>query len=474
LILAAGEGTRMRSSVPKVLHELCGVPLILRVLNTVRELKPVSIGVIVGHGGKEVIDRLKGSAADVDFLWQKAQKGSGHAVKTAAPWLKKSLKISPNVMVLCADTPLVRSKTLKSLFDTHCIGKNGATILTADFSNPFGYGRIKRDSGRRVEGIVEEKDAGPEERNIKEVNSGIYFFDTGKLLDAIPLIRNDNAKKEYYLTDVVGLFYGRNVPVETLRMSEEDALVDNMGVNSRVDLALAESILQKEITERWMREGVTILNPASVYIGENVAIGRDAVILPGTMLLGQTAIGERSVIGPNSYVEDSKIGENALVRASYVFGSVVGNYVLIGPFSHLRKGNVVRDGAKIGNFCEIKNSAIGKKTKVPHLSYVGDSALGENVNVGAGTITCNYDGKLKHKTVVGSGVFIGSNVNLVAPVKIGAGAVLGAGSTITNDVPPGALALERSGQVVKKGWAKNRAVKAEIKNEKPARRVCGG
>ncbi len=454
LILAAGQGTRMISSLPKVLHPVCEVPMVLRVLRAVRASGPAQVGLVVGHAGK-LIQETVAPQIKTDFVWQKKQRGSGHAVREATNWIKKCVsKKVRHIMIVSGDTPLIAPETLKALYQFHASSGMSATVLTSQVANPFGYGRIVRDPSYRFKRIVEEKDASGDEKQIREINSGIYCFDAKKLLEALPQLKNDNAKKEYYLTDVIGYFYSKGYPMETFGQYTYDGASETLGVNSRVELADAEQILQKRIQTGWMKKGVTILNPGASHIGEEVHLSADVVVLPGTMIVGKTRVGSGSKLGPNSYIEDSEIGVNATIRASFVYGSKIGERAQVGPYTHLRTGSVLKAGARVGNFSEMKNSTLGLGSKVSHLSYVGDATLGDRVNVGAGVITCNYDGKHKHRTLIGSDVFVGSNVNLVAPVQVGAGALIAAGSTITQNVPSDSLAIARSQQVVKKGWAK--------------------
>ena len=452
LILAAGEGTRMKSSTPKVLHKLNEVPILKRVLETVESLKPRSIGIVVGAGSARVRREIGGGST----IWieQKARRGSGHAVQTAMPWIRRSLKSSPHLLILCGDTPLLKAETLRELHDFHRAQGNSATVLSALLENPFGYGRIVKGGDGTVRRIVEEKDASAQEKEIREVNSGVYCFQSEKLLEALPELKNENAKGEYYLTDVIEILNRKDRRAGAVTI--KNGSLETVGVNSRADLALAEAEIQKEILKRWMDAGVTVISPAATYIGEEAEIGRDTVLLPGTMLLGKTKIGEGCKIGPNAFIEDSAVGDMVSIRASFIYGSRIEEDVKIGPFAHLRPGTVVKKGARVGNFTEIKQSRIGKDSKVSHLSYIGDTEIGDDVNVGAGVVTCNFDGVKKHKTVIGKKSFVGSNVNLVAPVRIGEGAVIGAGSTITEDVPAHALAIERTQQTVKKGWARRK------------------
>ncbi|MBI2915369.1 MAG: bifunctional UDP-N-acetylglucosamine diphosphorylase/glucosamine-1-phosphate N-acetyltransferase GlmU [Elusimicrobia bacterium] len=458
LILAAGEGTRMRSKTAKVLHPLSGTPLLSHVLEKVTPLNPRTLGVVIGRNGEEVREKFR-SQSKIAFLWQKNPLGSGDAVRCCLGWIKKNARKTPTLLILCGDTPLISSETLSALLQRHAEQNNSATILSATVTNAMGYGRIVRDSQKRVRKIVEEKDATPAERKIQEINSGIYCFDARKLTDVLPLLKNENAKKEFYLTDVIEHLYRKGLRVETVQpasKSSQDLIEETLGVNDRSDLSRAEKIMQRRIAEHWMKSGVTILNPETTYVDAGVQIGSDSKLFPGTMLLGKTRVGTGCHIGPNSFIEDSEIGNGVTVRASFVYGTQVKDGVQIGPFSHIRKGTVLAKGARIGNFTEIKNSSIGQETKVSHLSYIGDASLGHEINVGAGAITCNFDGKKKHRTVIGSKSFVGSNANLIAPLQIGARAVIAAGSTVTQTVPPDSLAIERAPFVIKPGWTKKK------------------
>lgn len=454
LILAAGSGTRMRSLTPKVLHPLADVPLIEHIIQTVRQLNPNSIGLVVGHGKEKIVEKL-GTHKNLEFITQKEQLGSGNAVQSSVSWIKKCGKRSPKLLVLCGDAPLITTETLQSLLTSHAQEKNAATILSSIVSNPTGYGRIVRNSNEHVKKIVEEKDSTLEEKKIREVNSGVYCFDVDKLLESLPQLKNQNAKGEFYLTDIIEFLHDRGYVVEALQ-SDPEKKDETLGINTRADLAFAEMILQQKIIRKWMEAGVTFINPLTSFVGKDVKIGKESEILPGTMLMGKTEIGEGSKIGPHSYIKDSVVGNNTRIRASFIYGAKIGNNCKIGPFTHLRAGTVISQGARIGNFTEIKNSSIGVGSKVSHLAYIGDATLEEDINVGAGAITCNFDGKKKHRTYIGAKSFVGSNVNLIAPVRIGARALLAAGSTITKDVPDDALAIERSTQTIKEGWTKKK------------------
>ena len=454
LILAAGEGTRMRSSTPKVLHSIADVPLIEHVIATVNQLDPISIGVVVGHRKDQIIEHV-GIRKNLEFIEQKKQLGSGNAVQSSLDWIKKQRKISSQLLILCGDAPFITPETLKALLALHQEGNCAATLLSSQVLDPTGYGRIIRNSKNYVKKIVEEKDATPEEKKIQEINSGVYCFNPEKLLKILPQLKNQNAKGEFYLTDVIEFLHEQGESIKTLLAKPEDT-DEALGINSRADLANAEIIMQQKIMRRWMNAGVTFINPMTSFVGKEVQIGKDTEILPGTLLLGKTKIGNGCKIGPHSYIKDSTVGDTVRIRASFIYGTKIGSHCKIGPFTHLRAGTTIANNARIGNFTEIKNSQIGKESKVSHLSYIGDATLEEDINVGAGAITCNFDGKKKHRTFIGSKSFVGSNVNLIAPVKIGKRVLVAAGSTITKDVPDDALAIERNSQTVKEGWTKKK------------------
>lgn len=437
LILAAGKGTRMKSDLPKVLHRLCGEPMVRHVIQTVRELALDRCVVVVGHGAEMVKSELAGE--NVEFVVQDRQLGTGHAVMMA----EHLLPSSGDVLLLCGDTPLIRAETLKKLVDYHRSQKAQATILTALFANPFGYGRIVRDGSHRVVKIVEEKDASPEEKKINEINSGIYCFAVEALRRALRTITPQNAQGEYYLTDVIPAILAEGGKVEGFALEDCEEI---LGINDRRQLAQADKIMRLRVAEKLMLEGITIVDPALTFIDKGVKIGKDTVIYPNVYIEGKTEIGTGCVIRGNTRITDCILGDNCTVENSVLVQSTFGQGVTIGPFAYVRPGTVVEAEVKIGDFVEIKNSVIGTGTKVPHLSYIGDSHIGKKVNIGAGTITCNYDGVAKHRTVVEDGAFIGSNSSLVAPVTIGKGAIIGAGSAISKDVPPNALGITRATQ----------------------------
>jgi len=448
VVLAAGEGTRLKSHIPKVLHEVVGRSLLEHVLDAVAPLKG-SVGVVLGRGADLVKERLS-YCVGLNFFLQKERRGSGDAVKPTAGWLKKR---GGDVLVLCGDAPLIRPETIKALYRLHAKQKNAVTLLTATVDDATGYGRVRRDVAGRPVAIVEHKDASVDERTIREINSGAYCFSVEDLLSGLTRLRPNNAKGEYYITDVVADIVGRGRPVGALCLSNGEEI---LGVNNRWELADAGRRLKDRLLRRLMDSGVTVVDPSSTWVDVGVRVGRDTILEPGTLLKGNTSIGCQSVVGPWTRLTDCRVGDGVVLEAVFAEDARVNNGARVGPWARLRPGAVVGSGAHVGNFVEIKKSRLGSGAKVNHLSYIGDAEVGAGVNVGAGVITCNYDGFNKHPTVMGPGAFIGSNVNLVAPVRVGAGAVVGAGSTITKNVPADALVLERSSVVVKAGWARER------------------
>ncbi|MCL6635566.1 MAG: bifunctional UDP-N-acetylglucosamine diphosphorylase/glucosamine-1-phosphate N-acetyltransferase GlmU [Peptococcaceae bacterium] len=447
VVLAAGKGTRMKSRLPKVLHQLCGRPMISHVLDAVRGAGAGRIVVVVGHGADQV-SRVIGEGASIAL--QAEQLGTGHALLQAGPFLDH---FKGSVLVVCGDTPLITSSTLAGLAAEHVSSGAAATVLTAIVDEPHGYGRVIRDGEGRVIRIVEEKDAGPEEKLVREINTGIYCFAANGLFEALAGLRPANAQGEYYLTDIIGRYVEKGLPVRAATAGDPEEV---SGINDRVQLARAERLMREAILEDLMRSGVTVVDPASTFIDRRVKIAPDTVIYPFTIIEGDSIIGEGCVIGPGTRLKDARVGESVTIQNSIVLESTVGNGAAIGPFAYLRPGTVIGKDVKVGDFVEIKKSFIGDGSKVPHLSYLGDAVVGRKVNIGAGTITCNYDGQRKWPTEIGDGAFIGSNANLVAPVKIGPGAYVGAGSTITKDIPGGALGVERARQTVVADWAKKK------------------
>ncbi|GED55896.1 bifunctional UDP-N-acetylglucosamine diphosphorylase/glucosamine-1-phosphate N-acetyltransferase GlmU [Brevibacillus formosus] len=445
IVLAAGKGTRMRSTRCKVLHEVCGKPMIQHIVDRLHGLGIHEIILIVGHGAEQVKNQF---GASVRYAYQSEQLGTAHAVMMAADLLQDK---QGTTIVLSGDTPLVREKTLEQLLEQHETQHAAATVLTARVDDPTGYGRLIRDANGLVERIVEHKDATAEERQVCEINTGMYCFDNQKLFQAISRVKNDNAQKEYYLPDVLTILNEQN---ECIGAFMTDDAEEGTGVNDRIQLACAERLLRMRINEQHMQNGVTIIDPTSTYIDADVCIGPDTVIHPGTYLRGKTKIGPACVIGPNADVSDCIVGGNVEIRYTNACNSTIRDGAVVGPYAYIRPGSDVGEVAKVGDFVELKNSRLGKGAKVAHLSYIGDSDIGEHVNVGCGTITVNYDGVRKHKTIVGDHAFIGCNANLIAPVTIGEGAYVAAGSTITDDVPNDALAIARERQSIKEQYAK--------------------
>ena len=449
LILAAGKATRFKSEHSKLLHRLAGRLLGEYVVRAAQEAGPDCLYMIVGHEGEEV--RKAFARTGLVFIEQKEQLGTGHAVMTARPELEKCT--SPTVLVLVGDAPLLRSKTLLKLVDTHQQERAAATILTTYLEYPTGYGRIVREESR-VRAIVEEKVATPEERKIREINSGILCFSRSHLLAHIEELSAANAQKEYLLTDLVEIFNRHRLKVAAFPVTDSRQV---LGVNDRIELAQIEKLLRLRKAVALMGQGVTVVDPQATYIDPDVEAGRDTVIEPGASLLGRTRLGVDCHIQSHCTIADSSLADHVTVRpCSVIANSEIASGATIGPFAHLRDGVVIEENARIGNFVEVKKSRVGRGTKALHLTYLGDATLGANANIGAGTVTCNYDGARKNPTVIEDGVFIGSGCMLVAPVRIGKGSYTAAGSAITEDVPPDSLAIARSRQVTRKGWAKDR------------------
>lgn len=444
VILAAGKGTRMKSELPKVMHLMAGQPLIDHVLDKVANLGIDKVITIAGHGRERLTEHL-GQRTKV--VVQSEQLGTGHAVMQVIPYLKEEC----NVLVLSGDQPLLSEKTIRALMAHHDATGASATVLTALMDNPFGYGRIIKNDA--FLGIIEEKDADACQKEIKEVNTGTYCFESEALISALQKITPKNAQGEYYLTDVFDSLLTSGCKIET--MCTQDA-TEAFGINNRVQLAEAEDILYDRIKKYWMMEGVTIINPASVFIDSRAVLGRDVIISPFTMIKGNTRIDDDARIGPGVTLVDTHCQRGCQIEHSVVREAIIGENCVVGPYAYIRPGTVLGSGVKVGDFVEIKNSQISDGSKVPHLSYIGDSKVGKNVNIGAGTITCNYDGQLKHQTTIGDNVFVGSNTNFVAPVTIGDNAMIGAGSTITKDVPVQALAIERAQQKNIENWSKTK------------------
>jgi bifunctional UDP-N-acetylglucosamine pyrophosphorylase/glucosamine-1-phosphate N-acetyltransferase len=455
VVLAAGKGTRMKSSRPKVLHDLAGRPLIEHVLATAEPLGASSTIIVVGHGAADVEQALAGRP-NVQFVLQSPQLGTGHAVLQAESPLSGR---RGTLLLLYGDVPLLQTATLDRLLERHRLTGAEATVLTTNLSDPSGYGRIVRDGDGRIARIVEERDASADERAIREINSGIYVFEIAPLFPALHRLAADNAQGEYYLTDLVAAYRRDGRMFETLCLQDPTEL---RGVNSRIDLADLAAVLFARKRRALMLDGVSLQDPATTYVDDTVEVGADTVLAPGVTLTGTTRVGARCHIHPNVRIADSVIGDDVTVLDhSIVVQSVVGSRVRLGPFAHLRPHSRLADDTHVGNFVELKNTSLGRGSKANHLAYLGDAAVGERVNVGAGAITCNYDGTRKHPTVIEDDVFIGSDSQLVAPVTIGRGSYVAAGSSITEDVPPDSLAVARARQTNKPGWANGRRAKKD-------------
>ena len=437
VILAAGQGTRMKSKLYKVLHPVCGKPMVQHVVDHIQTLDVKRIVTVVGHGAEMVKQQLGDKS---EYVLQAEQLGTAHAVQQAEAILSSE---EGTTLVVCGDTPLIRPETMQALFEHHQAKKAKATILTAIAENPTGYGRILRGDNGQVEQIVEQKDASAEQQLVKEINTGTYCFDNKALFETLKLVKNDNAQGEYYLPDVIEILQKQGEVVEAYVTGDFE---ETLGVNDRVALSQAEALMRTRINEKHMRNGVTIINPDATYISAEAMIGRDTVIQPGSMIEGTTVIGEDCIIGPNTQIIDSRIGDRTTVHSSVVRESAVAEDTAIGPFANIRPLSDIGSHVKIGNFVEVKKSKLGNDTKVSHLSYIGDAEIGSNVNVGCGSITVNYDGKNKFQTIIEDDVFVGCNTNLVAPVKVGKGSFIAAGSTITKEVPEDALAIARARQ----------------------------
>ncbi len=444
IILAAGEGTRMKSATPKVLHQIAGRSLLGHVIEAASTIEPEHLVVVVGHGGDQVIAHLDEVAPWVATVEQTQRNGTGHAVRIALEFLSErgvETGEAP-VVVLTGDTPLLTGDSLVTMLTSHVASAAQVTVLTTELTNPFGYGRIIR-SGNQVVGIVEEKDATPQQREISEINSGMYAFDGAALHTAIAGLNTNNSQGEEYLTDVIEIMTSREGIVIGVSAHEPS---DILGINDRAQLATAAGIMRDRINEKWMKAGVTMLDPASTWIDVDAELAADVTLLPQTILRGPTAIEAGAHIGPGTTLISAEVGANAVVRHTWAELVVIGAGANVGPYTYLRPGTVIGDSGKAGAFVEMKNAQLGEGSKVPHLSYVGDATIGAGTNIGAGTIFVNYDGVEKNHTTVGDHVRVGSNTMLIAPVVIGDGAYTAAGSVITDDVPAGSMAVGRSRQ----------------------------
>ncbi|WP_314395826.1 bifunctional UDP-N-acetylglucosamine diphosphorylase/glucosamine-1-phosphate N-acetyltransferase GlmU [uncultured Gemella sp.] len=445
VILAAGKGTRMQSKLYKVLHKVCDRTMVELVLDSLNDLEMQEVITVVGHGAervKEVLgDRTK-------FVLQEEQLGTAHAVKVAKDELKDK---EGTTIVMYGDTPLIRPETINSMLDHHENTNAKATVLTAIADDPFAYGRIIRDVNGKLVKIVEEKDATEQEKKIKEINSGIYCFDNKLLFEMLEKVKNDNKQGEYYLPDVLGLIREQKEIIETYLCEDFD---ETFGVNDRVALAYAENVMRNRINTKHMLAGVTLVDPENTYIAPNAVIGRDTTIYPNVTIKSNTVIGEDCQIKPNSYLENAKIGNGVKVLSSTISDSKIGDFTSVGPYAHIRNNCELGEHVRVGNFVELKNTTYGDGSKTAHLSYLGDAEIGNNTNIGCGTITVNYDGKNKYKTKIGSDAFIGCNSNLIAPLEIGDGAVVAAGTTVTENAPDDTLVIARVKQENKMGYAK--------------------
>jgi bifunctional UDP-N-acetylglucosamine pyrophosphorylase / glucosamine-1-phosphate N-acetyltransferase len=456
IILAAGKGSRMKSKredISKVSFPILGQPLVKYVINALKPIGFKSIVAVVGFGGATSESIVKD---DCKVVWQKEQKGSGHAVMMAAPELEGK---AGETIVCCGDTPLLTSATLQALYDSHEKEGNALTVMTSILNDPFGYGRIVKENGR-VTKIVEQKDASEEQKKIQEVNAGVYIFDNQELFEALKHITTNNAAGEYYLTDVIGLFVKKGLKVGSYAVKDVE---ETLGVNDRYQLSIAAKILQRRINKALMVSGVSIEDPDSTYIAPFVKVGQDTTIRPGTFLMGDTVIGEENIIGPNCYFENVVVGDHNEIIYSHLVDTKVGNYTTLGPYLRTRKNVVIKDKAHIGNFNELKNVEFGVGSKAAHLSYLGDATIGDGVNIGCGTIIANYDGVNKFHSNIGNNVFVGSGSTIISPVTLGDESFIAAGSTINHDVASEDMAIARARQENKPGYAKVLHAKALAK-----------
>ncbi len=464
VVLAAGEGTRMRSSTPKVLHSLCGRPILLHLLDTLVALPLERVVVVVGHGAERVTKTLQEQLATetpIEFVEQRVQRGTGDAASVGLTGFPDDVDGEYDIVIITGDIPLLRPETVAALAREHRSSDATATLLTAVLPDPTGYGRVVRDEQGRVERIVEQTDATPDELAIAEVNPSIYCFRRGLLAPALRRLSPENAQGEYYLTDVIGVL--RQAGHQVIGIPADDPL-ETMGVNDRAQLAEAEAVLRARINARWMREGVTMVDPARTYVDATVELEPDVRLLPGTILEGRTVVASGAVVGPDCRLVDTIVGADAVVQNTVARESENGDRATVGPYVSLRAGTRIAADAHVGTFVETKNAEIGEGAKVPHLSYVGDAEIGDRANIGAGTITANYDGREKHRTKVGRDARIASNTVLVAPVEVGDGAYTGAGAIVTKDVPPGALAKGVPARV-EEGWAERRRGRDQPRDE---------
>ena len=448
IILAAGQGTRIKSNIPKVLHKVCGKEMVNHVIDNMREAEIEDVNVIIGNGSELVKESTKDR--NVSYSLQEEQLGTGHAVKCAKEFLQGKDGV---VAVFTGDAPLTRVETIKKLIDEHIKKGNKATLLSAYVDDPTGYGRIIR-YGEKVLRIVEHKDCNEEELKVNEMNAGMYCFDIKSLLSSLEELNNNNVQGEYYLTDVIGILKSKGEKVGALLTDYEDTL----GVNSRAQLAEAERVLRKRINQFHLDNGVTLIDPNTTYIGVDAIIGKDTVIYPNNIIEGNTKIGEGCTILQNSRIKDSIIEDNVEIQASVILDSKIGKNTTVGPFAYIRPESTIGESVRIGDFVEVKKSSIGNETKVSHLTYIGDAEVGSGCNFGCGTVVVNYDGKKKNKTIIGDHSFIGCNTNLISPVEVQDNTYIAAGSTITSTVEEGDLAVARAKQRNIKGWVKKKGL----------------
>lgn len=445
IILAAGQGTRMHSQKPKVLHQVCGKNILDYVVEVSRAAGIDDIGVIVGYQADVVTASLP---PEVAIMLQKEQLGTGHAVVQALPFFDN---FQGNLIVLVGDAPLIRPETIEGLVSRHETNGYAATVLTAEFADPTGYGRMIKNAANELVRIVEEKDASPEEKMVREINSGMYCFDAQTLKVALQELKTDNAQGEYYLTDVIEIIRKMGKTAGTYTTPDCE---DIQAINSKNQLAEAEVVMRKRINQKLMAAGVTMIDPATTYISSQTTIGQDTILYPGVILEGETVIGHDTTIGANSHLVNAKIGDHVTIQNSTILDSAVDDATSVGPYAYIRPGSRIGKHCKVGDFVEVKNSIMGDGAKASHLTYIGDGDVGENVNLGCGTVFVNYDGKKKSRTVVEKDAFVGCNTNLIAPVTVKEGAYIAAGSTITDDVPEESLAIARARQVNKVGYLK--------------------
>ncbi len=440
-ILAAGKGTRMKSRLPKVLHQIAGMSLLERLLKSCSQLNPERYLLIVGQKAEAVMEEMSHNKA-IEFIQQKEQKGTGHAIQQLIPVLKD---FKGELLVLNGDVPLIQPSTIKQLINKHHTNKADVTLLSAKVCNPEGYGRVECSQGNVVNRIIEERECNEKERQNNLINGGVYCFNWQKLTEILPKLTSKNNQNEIYITDTIAMLN------KSMHLELDDPM-EITGVNNRAEMAICEGDIQNHLRSYWMKKGVTFTDPSSCTISENCIFGCDVIIEPQTHIRGQCNIGEGCKLGPGTFIENSDLGKDVKVVYSVISNSKISNNVSVGPFAHLRPNTTVDNNCQIGNFVEIKNSNIGEGSKVNHLSYLGDAKIGEKVNIGAGTITANFDGAKKHPTFIGKESKTGANSVLVAPISIGTNVTIGAGSTLTKDVPDGALAVERSKQINKDDW----------------------